>query len=129
MVLINGLAHGLSKSKLKTLHRQINNIKNLTLLKFKKLDLHYRGTLRCFVNRAPERLRVPPCENHHALYFQTYCTAVEMLDDYMSACASLNSLPSISSSVVSSSLEQMLNTFTSISVTTATRESLFAVRT
>ncbi len=37
MVLINGLAHGLSKSILKTPHRQINNIK--------KLDFQYRGTL------------------------------------------------------------------------------------
>ncbi len=56
MVLINGLAHGLSKCILKTPHRQINNIK--------KLDFHYRGTLTIRSDCGPQ---------FKSSQFQTFC--------------------------------------------------------
>ncbi len=83
MVLINGLALGLSKSKLQTPHRQINNIK--------KLDFHHRWTLNeNSQSEVKQSFYFPASHSHEksletaAWLFQLLCTDLQ----HIAVCSS-----------------------------------------
>ncbi len=92
---MDGLAHGLSKSILKTPHRQINNIKNF----------HYRGTLTnlmasndIFIVQLTERCRVINLYDHDFTLPDTLTRADELKDLLLTisrVIAELNGAPEI----------------------------------